>query len=148
MLSAGDFLRLAATHPDSAHSPRAQSCSYQTDYRLSNGEVVTLCTLPPGSCPIQGHSEECGRATVCRDPHSVLTDWQMVEVEKLPVDSVCEYMTPDPVTAHVDASIRTLARMMIDTHVHRAIIVDDDRKPLGVVASSDILAAVAYCEMQ
>ena len=36
--------------------------------------------------------------------------------------------------------------MMIDAHIHRVIVVDEDRIPVGVVSSTDILAALAYAE--
>jgi CBS-domain-containing membrane protein len=35
---------------------------------------------------------------------------------------------------------------MIDGHIHRIIVVDEERRPIGVVASTDLLAAVAYAE--
>jgi CBS-domain-containing membrane protein len=76
----------------------------------------------------------------------VLADWQMVELEKLPADEVRCHMTSDPVTASLATPIRTLARKMIDVHVHRVIVVDGDRKPIGVVSSTDLLAALARDE--
>jgi CBS domain-containing protein len=33
--------------------------------------------------------------------------------------------------------------MMRDAHIHRVIVVDDRGRPVGVVTSTDILAAVA-----
>jgi CBS domain-containing protein len=53
-------------------------------------------------------------------------------------------MTPDPVTAQPTTSIGVLARMMIDAHIHRVIIVDVERRPVGVVSSTDLLATLAY----
>ena len=80
---------------------------------------------------------------VCSQPHCVLVDWQIVEVEKLPSDEVRQFMTPDPVTVRPETSIRTLARMMIDAHIHRVIVVDNERRPIGIVSSTDLLAALA-----
>jgi CBS domain-containing protein len=54
------------------------------------------------------------------------------------------HMTPDPVTVPPDAPIGELARQMIDAHIHRVIVVDAAERPIGVVASTDILAAVTY----
>jgi CBS domain-containing protein len=54
------------------------------------------------------------------------------------------HMTTDPVTAPPSTSITDLARMMIDAHIHRVVVVDAERRPLGVVSSTNILAAVAY----
>jgi CBS domain-containing protein len=144
VLSASDFLRWALKDQNPT-VPRPLSCSYQTDYHLSDGEPLKLCTLPFGACPVQSHvAVECNGLHVCRDPNSVLTDWQMVELEKLPADDVCHFMTADPVTAGPETSIRTLARMMIDTHVHRVIIVNEEQHPIGIVSSSDLLAQLAY----
>jgi len=36
--------------------------------------------------------------------------------------------------------------MMIDAHIHRVIVVDEQQRPVGVVSSTDILSAVAYAE--
>jgi CBS domain-containing protein len=57
---------------------------------------------------------------------------------------VAEHMTPDPVAVSPTTPIRDLARMMIDAHIHRVIVVDPEQKPIGIVSSTDILAAVAY----
>jgi len=76
----------------------------------------------------------------------VCSDWQLVELEFLPKDAVRWYMTPDPVTATPATPITELARRMRDAHIHRVIVVDEDRRPLGIVTSTDILAAVARVE--
>jgi CBS-domain-containing membrane protein len=76
----------------------------------------------------------------------VCSDWQVVDVENLPTDEVCCYMTPDPVTVRPNVGIAELARMMLDAHIHRLIVVDAQGRPVGVVSSTDVLAAVAYAE--
>jgi CBS domain-containing protein len=58
--------------------------------------------------------------------------------------AVSRHMTPDPVTVSPTTPIATLARMLIDAHIHRIIVVDRQGKPVGVVSSTDILAAVAF----
>ncbi len=70
--------------------------------------------------------------------------WQVMDTEKLPKDSVGRYMTADPVSAAPSTPIDVLARMMVDAHIHRIIVVDADGRPVGIVSSTDILAAVAY----
>jgi CBS domain-containing protein len=80
----------------------------------------------------------------CGQPHCVLADWQVVDVEKTPADDVRHFMTADPVMVGPDTPLRILARLMIDAHVHRVIVVDEARRPVGIVSSTDILAAVAY----
>jgi IMP dehydrogenase len=57
---------------------------------------------------------------------------------------VREVMTPDPVTGDLNTSITDLSRMMIDARIHRVIVTDEDAKPIGIVSSTNILAAVIY----
>lgn len=152
VLSAIDFLRHALTRPDVADSlapPLPKTCSFQKKHKGPHGEDVTLCTLPPGVCPIQMVTKETPEGpplVVCRQPHCVLSDWQVVNMEQLPTDAVRNYMTPDPVMVPPTAPIRDLARRMIDAHIHRVIVADEAGKPLGIVASTDLLAALAYAE--
>lgn len=56
---------------------------------------------------------------------------------------VADAMNRDPVLVRPDVGIRELARMMLDAHIHRVIVVDGHERPVGVVAATDILAAVA-----
>lgn len=82
------------------------------------------------------------RQKVC-EMECVCLDWQVVEMSLLPDDSVGSYMTPDPVTADENASLPALAGKMIDAHIHRVIIVDRYKRPVGIVSTTDILAALA-----
>jgi CBS domain-containing protein len=83
-----------------------------------------------------------GEAERARPP-CVCADWQVVELEGFPKDAVRRYMTPDPVTAAPTTPITELARLMRDAHIHRVIVIDADRRPIGIVTSTDILAEVA-----
>jgi CBS domain-containing protein len=74
----------------------------------------------------------------------ICSDWQMIDVEQMPVDEVCRYMTTDLVTASPETPIGDVARRMLDAHIHRVIIVNAQGRPIGVVSTTDILAAVAY----
>lgn len=69
--------------------------------------------------------------------------WQFMESEELLVDQVANCMTKDPVTVIGDVPIATLSRRMLDAHIHRVIVVDKENRPIGIVSSTDILAAVA-----
>lgn len=148
VLSSIDFLRLAerrANVTKPAAPPLPITCSFQTKHQTADGRDLILCTLASGACPIQSRQRgPDGEALlVCSQPHSVLVDWQEVEVEKLPTDEVRQFMTPDPVTVTPETSIRTLARKMIDAHIHRVIVVDEQRRPIGVVSSTNLLAVLA-----
>ncbi|HEV3258267.1 MAG TPA: CBS domain-containing protein [Gemmataceae bacterium] len=77
-------------------------------------------------------------------PCCVYSSWQVVDAEALPTDEVRGYMTADPVTVMPLTPVGELARMMVDAHIHRVIVVDGQDRPVGIVSSTDILAAVGY----
>jgi len=150
VLSATNFLRLAAKYgampPEGAELPI--TCSFQEKQIGPNGTEIIVCTLRPDVCPYQRtqRNPDGKERIICIEPHCVPTDWQVVNVEKLPADEVAHYMTADPVTVAPDEPIAKLARQMIDAHIHRVIVVDQQGKPVGVVSSTDVLAAVAYSD--
>jgi CBS domain-containing protein len=74
------------------------------------------------------------------------SEWDVVNVDYLPRDEVRWYMSRDLVTVAPTARLTELARKMLDAHIHRLIVVDAERRPVGLVSSTDILAAVAYAE--
>src|SRR5262249_60242670 len=76
----------------------------------------------------------------------VCSDWQIADAELLPVDQVAVHMTRDPVTVSPTTDIADLARRMLDAHIHRVIVVDAENRPVGIISSTDILAAVAYAD--
>jgi CBS domain-containing protein len=151
VLTTTDFMRFTASlvegsRPDSPVLPI--TCSFQARRRRPDGTEVTICALPPGVCSLQvkpSGPEDQG-PVLCNQPHCVLVDWQIVDVERLPTDEVRRFMNPNPVTARRETPISVLARRMIDAHLHRIIVVDEDEKPIGVVSSSDLLEALAYAE--
>jgi CBS domain-containing protein len=51
-------------------------------------------------------------------------------MDELPPDIVRDYMTTDVVTAPPEASIREVAQMMLDAHIHRLIVVDKEFRPV------------------
>jgi CBS-domain-containing membrane protein len=69
--------------------------------------------------------------------------WQVLDADTTGADRVGQHMTANPVIARPDTPIGDLARMMTDLHIHRIIVVDAEERPIGVVSSTDILAAVA-----
>jgi len=87
-------------------------------------------------------SGECAAkpGTGDRSAHS---SWQMLEAEDLPVNLVRRHMTANPVTVPPEMPIGELVQKMVDAHIHRVIVVDEENKPLGIISSTDVLAAVA-----
>jgi CBS-domain-containing membrane protein len=93
-------------------------------------------------------ADRCGEAAKVhsRVPTSFCSEWESVDLEFLPNDEVRWHMTADPVIVTRTAPIMAIARMMVDAHIHRVIVVDGLRHPVGIVSSTDVLAAVAYAD--
>jgi CBS domain-containing protein len=69
--------------------------------------------------------------------------WQIFGNDAAPTDSVSEYMTSDPVVVLPGATIGDVAQKMLDARIHRVIVVDLSGRPIGILSTTDILAAVA-----
>jgi len=76
----------------------------------------------------------------------VCSEAQVIDLELLPRDEVCFHMSTNVVSCGPDLSVTRLARQMLDAHIHRVVVVDFNQRPVGVVTSTDILAAVARME--
>ena len=148
VLSVTDIARWASRRGEpNARLPR--TCSYQETSRAPGGRETTLCQLAEGCCPMQRCRELPGGriALACIEPNSVPVDWQMVELEALPGDAVRDFMTTTLVTAEPDTTVTELARLMLEHHVHRLIILDAERRPVGVVTVNDLLQTMAHPEL-
>jgi CBS domain-containing protein len=77
------------------------------------------------------------------NPGCAHSAWQMLDIESIHDGEVARFMTVDPVTVPPNTPIGDLARFMVDAHIHRLVVVDDENRPQGIVSSTDILAAVA-----
>jgi CBS domain-containing protein len=71
------------------------------------------------------------------------SDWQMVDFRLLPEDQVRWHMTPGPVTVPPTAPITEVARIMLDAHIHRVVVMDAADRPVGILTSTDLLAILA-----
>jgi len=92
------------------------------------------------------HLAEDGEHLARCHPHAAAefcAEGQLDDEKVHPEETVSALMTADPVTVPPELGIGALAQMMLDAHIHRLIVVDSDNRPNGVVASTDILAAVA-----
>lgn len=85
-------------------------------------------------------------ASKCECSDTAWKPWQMLDKPEHATTLVADVMTRNPVTAQRRATIGVLARMMLDAHIHRILVVDRDDKPVGIVSSTDILAALARGE--
>ncbi|OAI55180.1 hypothetical protein AYO44_00255 [Planctomycetaceae bacterium SCGC AG-212-F19] len=85
-------------------------------------------------------------ASAASPTDAYFSDWQVIDIATLPPDAVQAHMSADVVAAAASTPIADLSRMMLDAHIHRVFVVDGTRRPVGVVSSMDILAAVAYTQ--
>jgi len=72
----------------------------------------------------------------------MMQSWQIPESSIQPC-CVEDCMTKDPVLVTPGTRVGELARMMMDAHIHRLIVVDATQRPIGIVSSIDILAVLA-----
>lgn len=56
-----------------------------------------------------------------------------------PDSTAMELMSPEVLTADPDEPVGLLARRMADHHVHRLVVINDQRHVLGIVSSMDVL---------
>jgi CBS domain-containing membrane protein len=110
---------------------------------LSSNDFVSCCASNRARCAKHRAEANCGP---CTFPDCVGSEWQMVNVTEGVEGMVRDYMTPDPVTAPPETTIARLAQMIVDAHVHRIIIVDRQGHPVGIVSTTDIVAAVGRAE--
>ncbi len=144
IFTATDVLRLAVKRADLRKPlgpPLPNTCAFQVPHRRPDGTEATCCILPSGVCPLQltQKGEDGREQIVCSQPHCVLTDWQIVDVEKLPKQERRQDRTANPVTSGPAMPIRDLALRMLDAHIHRLVVVDEGQRPVGMVSTTDIL---------
>jgi CBS-domain-containing membrane protein len=88
-----------------------------------------------------------GGPAACAASPAFCTLQEMTADETKSEPTVRDYMTRNPVTAAAPTRIGQLARNMIDVHIHRVIVVDSCGKPIGIVSSTDLLAALAKADL-
>lgn len=57
-------------------------------------------------------------------------------------DLVTSYMTPTLETVSVSDSLMNAARLMCRRHIHRLVVLDNQARPVGMMTSLDIVAAL------
>lgn len=58
-----------------------------------------------------------------------------------PLICVEDFMTEDPLMVTADISAAAIARLMFERRIHRVIVVDEDKFPIGIITSMDLLGA-------
>lgn len=107
---------------------------------LSSNDFVSCCAANRTRCAKHRTEANCGP---CMFPDCVSSEWQMLPMTENVEGMVRDLMSPDPVTATPETPIAQLAQMMMDAQIHRIIIVDNQHRPVGVVSTIDIVAALA-----
>jgi CBS domain-containing protein len=91
-----------------------------------------------------------GRADQADDPltNCVWCDWQIVDVEAAQRNQVRGHMTRDPLLVMPDTRLAEIAELLLDPHRRSVVVVDEERRPVGVVSIKGVLAALASVEHQ
>jgi CBS domain-containing protein len=55
---------------------------------------------------------------------------------------VRRFMTADLVSVPADEPLGQVVRRMVDAHIHRVVVLDNDSRLLGLITTTDILAAL------
>jgi CBS domain-containing protein len=149
VLCATDFIHWAEDGGHGVADIPLPACPYQVKGRLLTGEEAVICIRSAGSCTFQEIRPTLagGHTAVCLLPKGAHPDWQQ-EIKNLPVSAVRHYMTADVVTVGSQTPLPKAARTMIDGHIHRLIVVDEARRPVGIVTSTDLLAAMACSDRE
>jgi CBS domain-containing protein len=66
-----------------------------------------------------------------RSSELIGANWDRVRVRHL--------MTRPAVTVHLNTSVERAARLMLEKHIHRLVVVDEEDQPIGVITSTDLL---------
>lgn len=82
---------------------------------------------------------DAGRAGPGAAP--VWSEWQVVPPGPGGGDEVRRHMIPDPVTVAPDTPLPEVARLVLADRARRAVVIDRDHRPLGILSAADVLAA-------
>jgi CBS domain-containing protein len=143
MLSMSDLARwVAQRHEPASGQPRA--CAFQQVERYPGGREHVRCLLPMGSCPFQRpyHLPDGQQILLCADPHSVPTDWQIVDTPAA-APIVRDLMTTVVHSIGAHTPLPQLARRMLEEGVHRLLVVNEQGTLLGIVTADDLLQVLA-----
>lgn len=64
------------------------------------------------------------------------------QMESVAQDRVRDHMSSAVQTVNRNATLINAARVMCREHIHRLVIIDDDARPVGLVSSLDLVAAM------
>jgi CBS-domain-containing membrane protein len=65
-----------------------------------------------------------------------------IQLEATSQDRVREHMSPAVQTINQTATLINASRVMCREHIHRLVIIDEDGRPVGLISSLDLVAAM------
>ncbi len=71
-------------------------------------------------------------------------DEEASEVIPEPLVCVEDFMTEDPLMVSPEVPAAAVAKMMFEKRIHRVIVVDGERFPIGMITSLDLLGAFPH----
>jgi CBS domain-containing membrane protein len=146
-LTAADLMKHPVVTVPQDMSLRAAAQTFQTE-QISGAPVVNV----EGRCVgVLSNTDflkwaEAGstmQPAHARNQPEFCAEWQVIDLEMLPRDEVRHHMSIDVVCCEMREPLARLARKMMDAHIHRIFVLDAYRRPVGVVSTTDIVAAVA-----
>lgn len=127
-----------------------QLASFLLDEQISgapvageNGELIGVVSMTDIA---SAASREAGVSTDRRNPGFYLRDlaetyseedFRTFHIEE-PDKSVEEIMTPTVYSVEADAPVSEVAKLMLDGHLHRVLVIEDN-KTVGIISTSDLL---------
>jgi len=57
------------------------------------------------------------------------------------------FMTTDQVSVSEDTPLATVVQYMVDAHIHRILVVGAENRLLGIISTTDVLAALLRCKL-
>jgi CBS-domain-containing membrane protein len=147
LLCANDFVQWVHEGGSGAEDIPLPACPYQTKGRLLSGEEAMMCMLAAGDCRLQEIRPTTGgrHTAICLLPKGSVSKWQQT-TPNLPISAVRRYMRTQFETVGPLTRLSELARKMIGAHMHRVFVVDEQRRPIGVVMSTDVMGALAHAD--
>lgn len=91
----------------------------------------------------------CSEGTADQPPgylFEVISDQGGEDAEVIPEPLVCvdDFMSVDPVTVTPDDTLPKVARLMFENRIHRVVVVDKERFPVGIITTLDLLGAFPH----
>ena len=147
LLSTSDFVRSVGETRTRKTAEGWPVCPFQVEGKLLSGETSPICILAEGDCKYRKEQPSLGgrHVALCQKKPADALDLLHL-TRNLPEGMVTRYMTADFVNASTDTHLPDLARMMINAHIHRVVIMDENERLVGIVSSTDLLAALVQTE--